>query len=210
MSIQCGIPSAFTLNQRTPDTHLYRKRQTTNPARTYPGIQTIGALGTGQIPHDLIVATPIIMPTGLMLSKFFYCVTTAQGGAVMKVGLYSNIHANIAPDSLLVDWGAHSCAVNGTFNHTTNYFLHSDVLYWLVRWVSVANVWLSSWSSNLQTCLLGFEGAGQTVPQPGVGYKFSKVYDGILPTTFPDYAAGTRIILNNERYPYIGLRLHNI
>jgi len=209
MSDQVGIPNAFTLNQRTRDLHSFRKLDSTAPARTYFGCHVFGQLGTGQVAHDIIWLTPVIMPQGLMLKKITYKVTAAVAG-VIHLGIYSNVNANLYPDRLLVDWGAHSIAVPGDFWIDVDYFLHNDIVYYIARWISLAGAWMTSISSNLQFAAVGHDGLGATEPNPGIGFKKNRIYDALLPTVWPNYASGGRVIPNDERIPLIGMRLHNL
>lgn len=210
MSRQAGIANAISQAGGKADFHNYRRTGSDEPIGHYSGVLTHGVITVGQVLTGRIVCTPIIMPEGKFLQKFGYRITVLAAGEVMRVGLYSNKRGTLHPDSLVKDFGEFSIAATGTFfTGVLNHFLYGNYVHWLATWVSGGAAWFAQIENTERVGIAGYNAAGGTEVNPSIGYYFAKVYDGIFPTTYPDYVAGTRMQPNDISNPGIFLRFHN-
>lgn len=207
---QKGIPNAIAQAMATPDLHSFRKADSIAPTSNYSGQINFGSIATSVTPTGIIVVRPIIVPKGLFLNKFCYRITVAAIGEVLRVGLYSNEPATLFPQTLVKDFAEFSLDATGTFySPTLDYFLYGKSIHWLATWVSAGAAWFAQVESSGKLGLCGYNAAGAVENEPGYGFSFAKVYDGIFPDPFPDYAAGTRFHPTDENNPGIFMRLHN-
>ncbi len=211
MGDQAGIPNAFTANRATPDLHSYRKHGSDSPANTYAGLLSQAGIAVGTVTKDIIALTPIVMPRGIFINKFAYRVTVNQVGSKFKVALYNSELSTRFPSTLLTDYGEFSTAVNGTFwSGAVNTHLYAGYMYWIAVWLDTAGVWMAALEGTDRIGIVGYNAAGSVENHAHVGYKYPKVYNGILPDPFPNYGAGSRMLPSNEYFPSIFIRFHDI
>jgi len=207
---QKGIPNAISMAAGSFDMHSFRKRDNVAPTANYTGmiqhaVITVDAQLTG-----VIHLQPLIIPKGILIRKWAYRVTAPAGGEVMRVGLYANEPATLMPTTLLVDWGEFSLGANGNFyTGDLNYFLPGKQIYWIATWISGGAAWLAGIEATDRLALGGYDNTGEVENSPNAGFKFTKVYDGIFPNPWPDYAAGMRGLPSDEKSPGIFFRFKN-
>jgi len=206
---QKGIPNAISQIKGAMDIHTYRRPVGVAPTRDYMGSHTSAQLGVGQVRTGVIVTEQLIMPEALILNKIIWRVTVAAVGEVCRVGLYANKRATLFPETLLVDFGELSLAATGTFNQVVDYFLRGGQPYWLVKRVSGGVGWMALLASAGANPILGYGTMGAAEDYPSDGFEYTKLYDGIFPDPFPDYASGARCRALDENDPAIGLQFLN-
>ncbi len=208
MSEQKGIANALQFLKTTRDWNSWLRKGAINPVRRYTGIHHFGNIGTGTMTPDRIYLTPILNVEDATLFNICYKVTTAAAGENIRFGLYSNQRANLYPETLLEDWGEYSVGSVGTFyTSALNKFLPGEMVFWLARWISGGSPWMASFSALQESPMVGF--ANDATGYAAVGYYFNKIYDGVFPDPFPDFAAGARPLQPDDRHPALFLRFDN-
>jgi len=207
---QKGIPNAISMAAGAFDMHSFRKRDSVPPTKNYTGIDQHGVITVGAQFTGVIHLQPLVIPKGVLINKWAYRVTVSAGGEVMRVGMYANEPATLMPTTLIKDWGEFSLGANGSFyTGILDYFLPGKRVYWVATWISGGAAWLAGIEGTDRFSLVGYDNAGDVENCQCVGFKFSKVYDGIFPNTWPDYAAGMRGLPSDEISPGIFFRFHN-
>ncbi|MBA7491226.1 hypothetical protein ES702_01771 [subsurface metagenome] len=207
---QKGIPNAISMAAGAFDIHSFFKRDSIAPTKNYTGIIEHAEIGVDPVVTDIIYLTPLVIPKGMLINMWAYRVTVLAAGENLRVGLYANEPATLMPTTLLKDWGEFSLGATGTFyTGVLDYFLPGKRIYWLATWVSGGAAWFANLTPADRHGLVGYDSAGEIEIYPSIGFKFTKIYDGIFPDPWPDYAAGMRGLPSNEKTPGIFFRFHN-
>jgi len=207
---QKGIPNAISMAAGAFDMHSFRKRDSIAPTANYTGMIEHAEIAVDPVVTDRIYLQPLVIPKGILINKWAYRVTVLAAGENLRVGVYANEPATLWPTTLIKDWGEFSLGATGTFyTGILDYFLPGKRIYWVATWVSGGAAWFAMLNPADRHGLGGYDNTGAVENCPNVGFKFDKVYDGIFPDPWPDYAAGVRGIPSDEKSPAIFFRFHN-
>lgn len=160
----------------------------------YYGPNITAPLVSDQQYEDLLVAVPMVFPTGVKWNRIGFEVSTAATGGVARLGIYSNVNAR--PGALLMDAGFVTLETTGKKEIVIDFENPAD-WFWLVIVTSQFCEILSTVGDNV-SALFGLADPSY-VPNDTGGVIGAMPY-GTLPSTFPT------ITDDAQRPPYIWLR----